>query len=63
MVGRGCVNIARENLPYPLHHGHRDRWRFHDKLRPRWLRAANDNGALDHVRGQLHDRTFAGLKS
>jgi CHASE3 domain sensor protein len=35
----------------------------HDKLCPRWLCAANDNGALDHVRGQLHDRTFAGLKS
>jgi hypothetical protein len=46
-----------------LHYGHRDCWRFHDKLFPRWICAANDNSSLDHVRGQLHDGSFAGVIS
>jgi hypothetical protein len=50
-------------MPHPLHYGHRDCRRFHDKLCPRWICAANDNSSLDHVRGQLHDGSFAGVIS
>jgi hypothetical protein len=50
-------------MPHPLYYGHRDCWRFHYKLCPRWICAANDNGSLDHVRGQLHDGSFAGVIS